>query len=190
MPHGRRPDNTIYRTDSNGRISQQWLDIENNQDLYENTRFEGIDLILFDYYMGRNKGDIFGPSNDAKIPRNYHADNRFLFIVLYGYQKETNLPALRTELARLQNDKPNSAIKNIEIITYQEFLSFIGIDNDPNGVSFLKEFNDINQDVIDAVNQELTEGERLAAQERLRSRRIAARRRLDNFRDNGYLGGS
>lgn len=98
---------------------------------------------------------------------------------------------LKNELTKLQVNKPSSAIKNVEIITFQEFLSFIGVANDPNGVTFLKEFNDMNKDAMDSVNKDLLESERLAAQERLKNKRIAARIRLNNFlQRTSYLGES
>ena len=192
LAHGRRPDNTIYRIDSDGKVSQQWLDIEKNQQVIKDSRFEGIESILFDYYMGNREDHIFGPAvkyKDAKIVRNYHAKNRFLLIVLYGDQQASDIKRLKDHLALDQSKNPNGVIKNVEIVSFQEFLSFIGVANDPRFEQFLKEFNDANQEAIDAVNDGLTEDQRKVAQEKLKIRRIEARQRLDEFRRRTrYLG--
>jgi protoheme ferro-lyase len=79
----------------------------------------------------------------GKLKKNYHSENRFLFIVLYAKKSSKTVTKLQNELNEKVRKDPSLA--NVRIITLEEYLQFLNV-----GEKHIKLFEDINDLVIRA----------------------------------------
>jgi len=121
-PRGFKPDNIIERSDTFREKIEALQDIVSIPDL--------IKLITVDYTFASDFQSIA-----EKFEKHYQSEDRLLVIVLLGQKNDRDIANINKKLQRaVKEDDGSNHLKNVRIITSEEYKEFLGFDGNFEGI--------------------------------------------------------